>query len=536
MTILPSLIGAGDPQRFRLEISFQEDPHGGEGASIEESLSWGTFQLWAEGRNLCDHVEAGEPIKSVSWYLLPLLEWLAENWDALLHEERLPNRNADALAWQALRQTAFVPAALEGDERRETEWERQWSGWWHRHALQSCRQGGLFPDLILRRWRDEIEISWGSSAIAGAPEHFYFTAPSGAARLDPQAVAESLYAVLDGASAYLSARHPTSARCRNLRRRVDSICSAAREDVRLSWLAGLTADLRKLKRSWQRFVEQARNDQAVFERLFEVGSSPLVIHGSCEAALMFGSFSPTITATDALTIARWMAKLTDRGGDLPKLKRLSRNAPLLPDDPPWQQGYALADELRKVDLLPAKATNPTDVAALCQAVGIQIEDDELADGGLRGVSVAGPRHRSGILVNRAHEANRYPSGRRFTIAHELCHILYDRTRSQRLAIASGPWAPRDLERRANAFAAMLLMPTPMVADAVREVGAVGGLDEVVKIAKRLDTSVEATLSHLQNLGFIDEEVGQRCRVAMSEIVSERARGDGYSAGLHNQEA
>ena len=46
--------------------------------------------------------------------------------------------------------------------------------------------------------------------------------------------------------------------------------------------------------------------------------------------------------------------------------------------------------------------------------------------------------------------------RRFTLAHELCHLIHDRGYGARLAIASGPWAPADVEQRANAFAAMLL--------------------------------------------------------------------------------
>jgi len=45
----------------------------------------------------------------------------------------------------------------------------------------------------------------------------------------------------------------------------------------------------------------------------------------------------------------------------------------------------------------------------------------------------------------------------------FCHILFDREYGTKWALASGPWAPRDLERRANAFAAMLLMPPGLLA-------------------------------------------------------------------------
>ena len=66
--------------------------------------------------------------------------------------------------------------------------------------------------------------------------------------------------------------------------------------------------------------------------------------------------------------------------------------------------------------------------------------------------------------------------RRFTLAHELCHLLVDRDKGARLAIVSGPWAPLDVERRANAFAAALLMPEAAVAKAVAH--ATASIDEI----------------------------------------------------------
>lgn len=46
------------------------------------------------------------------------------------------------------------------------------------------------------------------------------------------------------------------------------------------------------------------------------------------------------------------------------------------------------------------------------------------------------------------------SGIRFTLAHELCHLLIDRDSGSQLALVSGPWAPKAVEQRANAFAAV----------------------------------------------------------------------------------
>src|SRR5258708_957142 len=78
-------------------------------ADDEVRESWGSFTIWTRGENLCAHVEQGEVVDSAHWYMLPLMEWLADNWDPLLHEERLPLRNAGVSAAESLSQTRMPP-------------------------------------------------------------------------------------------------------------------------------------------------------------------------------------------------------------------------------------------------------------------------------------------------------------------------------------------------------------------------------------------------------------------------------------------
>lgn len=129
----------------------------------------------------------------------------------------------------------------------------------------------------------------------------------------------------------------------------------------------------------------------------------------------------------------------------------------------------------------------------------------LSDENIRGVAVAGPRYRPCVALNETSYWNADVKGRRFTLAHELCHLLFDWEAGRGLAIASGPWAPVDIERRANAFAAMLLMPTAVVQEAVAHaVEPVTTPDGIREVANRLHTGFEATLRHVANLGFINE--------------------------------
>ena len=72
-------------------------------------------------------------------------------------------------------------------------------------------------------------------------------------------------------------------------------------------------------------------------------------------------------------------------------------------------------------------------------------------------------------------------------------------------MASGPWAPVDVERRANAFAAMLLMPASLVQRAVSKLAEPLNTGKGVSvIADTLQVARSSMLSHLENLGYLDE--------------------------------
>ena len=213
----------GDTNVFALRMAFASDPDDGRYIDPEVGLSWGSFQIWVEGRNLCAHLEEGERIDSVHWYLLPVLEWFTRHWNPLLHEERLPVRVEGDTGWTSLHATRFPPQAIEDDERRASEWESAWQDWWIRHALRTAREGGLFPDVVIRRFRDSVEVSWGPVRSESAPYRFDSTESAGFARLPPRAVAEPLHAMLSSAGEYLSSLAGESRRIEALRRNLQAL-------------------------------------------------------------------------------------------------------------------------------------------------------------------------------------------------------------------------------------------------------------------------------------------------------------------------
>src|SRR5689334_1321082 len=224
---------AGDTAVFAVEISFVQDPDDGAAQDPDVAASWGKLKLWVGGRNLASHSVGGELSDGVTWYLLPLLEWLAENWEPLLHEERLPVRNEADCAATSLQETA---PPYERTTAETAQWELAWDAWWRRHSLQAAREGGLFPEIILRRLRDRIEASWGTAPPAGSRPGFVFPVTDGYARFPVEYLARPLFQVAREAAAYLATLRPDSERVSALGQALDGLRDGAQVlDRRLAW-------------------------------------------------------------------------------------------------------------------------------------------------------------------------------------------------------------------------------------------------------------------------------------------------------------
>ena len=497
---------------FAFKVGFSDDPDDGHGIDPDVGPSWGSFQVWIEGRNLCAHQEQDGRVDSVHWYLLPLFEWFARNWNPLLHEERLPVLNDGDTGWESLHLTRFPPAAIENDGERAAAWESEWQRWWNRHALRSASEGGLFPDLVWRRLRDSIEISWGPARSAGMPQHFSFLEPvQGVSKLAPDAVAEPLHDVLSSAVAYLLSRAPGSPRIQALDRSLGGLVSDDQSDRRIMWLAGQGSDEITVEAGWDRVKNTISQLGEASHAILDIPArSPLVVSGSCQAALMFGSLAPDVGHQDILPLARKMVELSATGRESASVEELCRRVPMSALDSPWSQGYELAETLHEDLHRRFVRGTRVDISVMVEELGIECTDLELSDEEVLGVSVAGEDHRPGIVVNKLHHRNAHPFGRRFTLAHELCHVLFDREEGHRLAVASGPWAPRGIEQRANAFAAMLLMPPSLVERATQRLTyPLDSSEGIQEAAHVLETGVRAVLNHLRNTGFITDTDRER---------------------------
>lgn len=107
-----------------------------------------------------------------------------------------------------------------------------------------------------------------------------------------------------------------------------------------------------------------------------------------------------------------------------------------------------------------------------------------------------------------------PWRQRFTIAHELAHLLAGD--DQGLHLDENIYHQTETERRANAFAAALLMPEPLLRESVGR-SAVSAAD-FARLACRLRVSPSALALRLQNLRLVDAGTGARFRAETAKSV------------------
>jgi Zn-dependent peptidase ImmA (M78 family) len=283
---------------------------------------------------------------------------------------------------------------------------------------------------------------------------------------------------------------------------VASLKDPARIPARLAILASLGHTIKECQARWENITRTIGKEfkRSARDLLFPNSGEDLFLHGECaNVALMFGSASPCLTPNDAFVLAGLLVNRKKTDG------QLSSNHQPLACDKPWEQGYRLADNHRIDERVQGKP-DAVDIEQCLRNRGVEIQDIGLSDISVRAVALADAAHAPVVAINTKHTRNQSSSGRRFTLAHELCHLLFDRPHGVSLRFISGEWAPVEVEKRANAFAAMTLMPPELIrAAAKKNKIRFDQLDEkkLKDLAKCLDVSPDALDHHLVNLRWTD---------------------------------
>jgi Zn-dependent peptidase ImmA (M78 family) len=225
----------------------------------------------------------------------------------------------------------------------------------------------------------------------------------------------------------------------------------------------------------------------------------LVVSPTPALLALFGSLSPNVRSDDVSALLALVESAKTSLAEPANSLHYEANSV-----EPHNQGYELAEHARSK--LGLKETELPDLERIFRELGYARKSLNLSDQSIRAVALCGERITPTVALNESCAVNHTDPGKRFTLAHELCHLLFDRLSGVPLAVASGPWAPLAIEQRANVFAAGFLMPDRKCRELFNEYSA-GNLElsQVVRnVAKEMGTGKTATLEHLRNRGILSE--------------------------------
>lgn len=485
----------GSPELFEIATRWTTDAESRDRRPQEGGWSTGDLQITVGHHVLTARRHNGTESSYIAWYLAPLLDWVLSHWTSMFHEEAYAwTEKAGAPAASAV--DAALGRCIASSDDVEREEYRVVQGWWMRHALRAADSSALYPDMCLRRLGDDIEISWAGRQPVHAPEGFALTSPPGYASFEVAAVAGPLWQFVEWA---LQTAPTDTAADRvaldNLRERFKRL---KRTPLNALELAHLTDRVQQL-------LQAARAEVGLQDSSVLIKGIP-AIAALDPAVLMFGGLSPSIGARDASRLVQFLAK-HQNGTEINDLAKLVANRGSNPALAPYEEGYELAEDVRDDLGIPA-GERDVKVRRLLHDLKVEIEEIKLDTDSVRGVAIAGPGFSPAILVNMTSPFNRSWEGRNFTLAHEFCHILFDRTRAKRLSHVSGPWTSLRTEQRANAFAAMFLASRAAVRAVFRE----HGIDGTNNAAQALQLGHSALVEHLYNLRLIDEVMREELRL------------------------
>jgi len=487
----------GKPEQFEIAAKWSKDTESRERLPSVEGWSTGELRITVCGQVLTQHRFRGATHDCLSWYLSPVIDWLIRNWTWLLHEERY--------AWLDKSGQPAAVATLSALERTicsPDETDRRTYGdvhtWWSRHALRAADSSAVYPDIYFRRVADDIEISWLSRQPEFAPQGFSLMLAPGYALLPVTAVAEPLWQFLawatESAPAFEKADREITA---GLKARFESLREIPVSQLEQAYIG------QKL----QRLLEAARAVVKFVADGTRVKGLPVIEFFDSEV-LMFGGLNVDLQQADVQRLIGFLAAQQGQTESL-ALSSLVRN----PESEAWlrphDEGYRLAEDCRE-ELGIAADEIFVDVDSVLDLLGVSIQEHFLDTTAIRGVAVAGSGFSPAVLVNKASFYNSNPAGRRFTLAHELCHILYDRTRAKKLSHLSGPWASARTEKRANAFAAMFLAPPSAIRQSLTEIS----VEAVRELARKVGMGRSALVEHLYNVDLIDDTKREELRQAL----------------------
>lgn len=173
-----------------------------------------------------------------------------------------------------------------------------------------------------------------------------------------------------------------------------------------------------------------------------------------------------------------------------------------PTGKPHEQGYQLAQLLRQHYRVSDSAPFP--ITQVIEQLKLPMCSTSFDCPQLQAIAIWGHRGPA-ILLNADKDANTGASHvRRILLAHELCHLLFDRQHAQPAADVLGAnTTSTHTEQRAKAFAAELLLPRDSAAQAYAQHPTLR--DTITSLSKTFDVSPKVAKTQILNSGMVNTD-------------------------------
>lgn len=392
-------------------------------ASSAADVTLGTL-LIAFGNELIWGPEDGD------WPWSDLLQWLSKSWVWLRGEDGLPKSIDGSLS---LMQN-FEVKIHDRDAMEDTQGGRM-ALWNFRetHDLSRALYGASAPALMI--WRE------GLRAHLLTDRHHHISSWTGT------------LAALEGLGDSIAERIGSGA-----------LLDAAAHELVRGW------ELRD-ERDPMRLLALARSQgesatvSAISPRWSDVDLEPLETSPLLAAARMSGGLSAEV----AETILGGIARLPRRDTDIDLMSEaVLSSASVGMSEPAYEQGYRYANEFRRQVKWDSAA--PFSPERWLLSMNILVRDITLTDNSVEAVAAWGPRNGPAVLINRLGKASRWPGGRNASLAHEIGHLIIDRFSALPAAEVLAGRVSNQVERRARAFAAEVLLPRAVAGTAMSSAG------------------------------------------------------------------
>lgn len=410
--------------RLTYQLQWDEPTVGHKSAG---DVTWGRLAVVLDGAPLWGRLVEGA-VTGIHWTWVELLEWLALSWPWLRLEQ---GGLVDFHASKPSELPARVQQLIEDSpEVRGEKVAHDFFEFRNRHDLSTSLHGATVPSIWIIR---EGASAWVSTVGRDV-------------RLPLGELIGTLRALGDEIAARL-ARHSKDARSREA-----SMDWCSRDQIGTREILAIATGLDET--SLDRVSRGNLEEFFEIEDPFQEQESPILA-----AARMVGQgFGSSVLSQ----VLRRMKKIPPRATPvLDTLSNLARERlSAARVRAPYQEGHMIAEWLRgHLGLRPLDKVEPE---GLLQSWDVQLDVLKVLPPEIDAVACWGARHGPAVLINEsgAHTAR----GDRSTLAHEIAHLLVDRSDALPVAEVLGGRTPPASEKRARAFAAEFLAPREVVGE------------------------------------------------------------------------